>query len=351
MRFVRVGDFGPPQLAAVAEVAGAVLIWEVSELELDPVAVVTDPSAADWLWRVVGEDGHRAVLAGAAEADAAGGALGELRRLAFGHWLRRWWPASGRDAIPALDAALLDAELAVVTARCEAFFGERTVDSDAAELLAPHSAALLRARSLRDPRVDALIDAALVVVDDAGLGEIDPTWDEVVSAVPVTGDERYAAVAGGRVSRRGPDLVAAGTATVHWDAVPPGVFDAAEDTVDWAVLVGPGEAPTIQIAVATLDRSDASGIPVRADGAVGAVAEGALRADGFAALPLRTADGVLDEDTALTVDWAGLSVTVGVPTAEGRDVRDTVRRLARTRLEAPPAGAFLAEILAAEADF
>ena len=39
--------------------------------------------------------------------------LGELRRLAHGHWLLAWWPASALDVIPALDAPLLLAEIAL----------------------------------------------------------------------------------------------------------------------------------------------------------------------------------------------------------------------------------------------
>ena len=48
--------------------------------------------------------------------DVRPGSLEPLRRLALGHWLRRWWPASQRDGIAALDGALLDAEIAVLTA-------------------------------------------------------------------------------------------------------------------------------------------------------------------------------------------------------------------------------------------
>ena len=44
--------------------------------------------------------------------DVLPGSVDPLRRLALGHWLRRWWPASHRDGIAALDGALLDAEIA-----------------------------------------------------------------------------------------------------------------------------------------------------------------------------------------------------------------------------------------------
>ena len=63
------------------------------------------------------------------------GSVDRLRRLALGHWLRRWWPASHRDGIAALDAALLDAEIALLTAAAQDFFADDTFDSDVAGLL------------------------------------------------------------------------------------------------------------------------------------------------------------------------------------------------------------------------
>ncbi len=104
---------------------------------------------ADWLWRVLGESGHSAlaaavtdVLPGDAQTiDVNGvvvlpGSVDQLRRLALGHWLRRWWPASHRDGIAALDAALVDAEIALLTAAAQDFFADDTFDSDVAGLLA-----------------------------------------------------------------------------------------------------------------------------------------------------------------------------------------------------------------------
>ena len=95
--------------------------------------------AAEWLWRVVGEAGHVAVLAALADrtpeagqiVDVAGveplpDALDPLRRLALGHWLRRWWPASSRDGIVALDAAVLDGEIALLTAAAQDYFDDET---------------------------------------------------------------------------------------------------------------------------------------------------------------------------------------------------------------------------------
>ena len=117
----------PTPLVAVLEVSGAVLSWTVDDPSTAAQITFTDPARADWLWRVLGEPGHIALAAAldgrtpeaAVEltgVDVLPGSLEPLRRLALGHWLRRWWPASQRDGIAALDGALLDAEIAVLTA-------------------------------------------------------------------------------------------------------------------------------------------------------------------------------------------------------------------------------------------
>ena len=71
-----------------------------------------------------------------AGVDIAPGSVDPLRRLAVGHWLRRWWPASRRDGIPGLDRALLDVEIALFTAGAQSYFSDDTFDSDVTELLA-----------------------------------------------------------------------------------------------------------------------------------------------------------------------------------------------------------------------
>src|SRR5215208_5630928 len=111
----------PTPLVAVLEVSGAVLSWTVDAPAAAATITFTDLDRADWLWRVVGESGHSAVasvLAGLTPDEAhtvelmgvglRPGAVDPLRRLAIGHWLRRWWPASQRDGIVSLDGAVLD---------------------------------------------------------------------------------------------------------------------------------------------------------------------------------------------------------------------------------------------------
>ncbi len=139
-----------PPLAAVLEVSGAVLSWTIDGPPEDTQITLTDPSRADWMWRVLGEAGHVALAStlGALEArnephtieltgvDIAPGSIDPLHRLAVGHWLRRWWPASRRDGIAGLDRALLDVEVALLTVDAQSFFTDDTLDSDVAELLA-----------------------------------------------------------------------------------------------------------------------------------------------------------------------------------------------------------------------
>lgn len=337
-----------PPAAAVLEVAGAVLAWTVD----DPAATVqltfTDVAAADWLWRVVGERGHVAVIEALAgrPADRQAGvdmvdlelsaqALAPLRRLALGHWLRRWWPASVQDGIADLDIAVLDAELAVLTAAAQDFFVEDTLDSDIGALLRPHRDALAGRLHGGDPRVVVLAQSCLELLDG-------PELAQPVDISSVRRRDDYALAAGGaRLSQA--DSIGSGTASISWSAVPSGVFDAAEDTVEWRVHGdgGGGALVTVRVAV----NASAAGVSVHVrHGEV--TAAGVLDEHGTATLTLP-----ISESTAWNRDWATTSVTVGRPAGEDRAIRDRLRAFARSRLAAPVDDAFLAEILAAESDY
>ncbi|HVQ50378.1 MAG TPA: hypothetical protein VMS92_10070, partial [Mycobacterium sp.] len=52
-----------PPLTAVLEVGGAVLSWTVDDPSAAVQITFTDPVRADWLWRVLGEQGHSALVA------------------------------------------------------------------------------------------------------------------------------------------------------------------------------------------------------------------------------------------------------------------------------------------------
>jgi hypothetical protein len=344
----------PTPLVAVLEVSGAVLSWAVD----DPTAVAqvtfTDPARADWLWRVLGEPGHVALAAALdgqtpdatvelAGVDLQPESLEPLRRLALGHWLHRWWPTSRRDGIAVLDGALLDAEIAVLTARAEDFFIDDTFDSDVAALLRPHTAALNAHLRGGDPRVVELVRTCADLADDVGVD-----FGETDTVTPRRDD--YALAAGPDSVGRGSGAIAIGTASVNWAAVPPGVFDAAEDTVEWRVEA----ADAVTKAVVHVELSGtglAAGIAVQLrSGVLGGA--GVLDADGVATFQIvDEAHQPVTESVAWDHDWRTATVTVGADVEESAQTRERIRDFARARLRAPARDAFLAEVLAAESDY
>lgn len=357
----------PAPLVAVLEVSGAVLSWVVGRAgdRADvPIITFTDYRRADWLWRIVGEAGH-VVVVDALRAAGDGptravelpgvavlpGSVDALRRLAFGHWLRRWWPASERDGIAALDRAVLDAELAVSTVAAEDFFTDDTLDSDVEGLLAPHVSALNFLSAQGDPRVVALVDRCRELAEDIGLG-----W---AVAEPTRRRSDYALAAGAGNGRRAGTAIAGGVSTVSWTGVPPGIFDAADQTVDWTVVpAGASVNCLVQVAVCGPDHPTGIAAVVRCGDYRGT---GVLDADGHAELAVHGPDGgELSESQAWNLDWSPAEVAIGaIGTGEPQYVRDRVRAFARNRLsavsDARPAAvdadAYLAEVLAAESDY
>ncbi|CAN5869634.1 hypothetical protein BH10ACT9_BH10ACT9_10920 [soil metagenome] len=349
----------PVLMTAVLEVSGAVLSWRVDEPSQLQIAF-TDLRRADWLWRVVGEAGHVELAAQIRPYPTPGAtvdlahlgfepnAVAPLRKLAMGHWLRRWWPASSRDGIAALDPALLDAELAVLTDAAGDYFTDKTFDSDVEPLLVPHAAALTAQVAGGDPRVVKLVRACAELADDVG---IERGWPELTalldaSQAPVgsTVQSDYALAAGPQSRRRDSGVVAGGVASLRWSAVPAGVFDAAEHTIDWSIVAA-GAQPLVVVTVQTAAPVGAAGIPVRLiSGSISVT--GVLDDTGIAVLPLD-----MTESGAWNHDWSTVIVTVGAVVAESPDLRDRVRTIARARLAQPPQDAYLAEILAAESDY
>ncbi|GAB4599335.1 hypothetical protein [Mycobacterium avium] len=358
-----------PPLVALLEVSGAVLSWTLDDPDdAPPRLTFTDVSRADWLWRVLGEAGHVALVSAVRDAavpaggielagvDVAPGALAPLRRLATGHWLRRWWPASRQDGIAGLDRALLDAELALLTAGAQHFFPDDTLDSDVAGLLAPHATALLGHLVSPDPRVADLVRASAGLAD--GIGVDAGRWPELLAALddsslvmapPSDRRDDYALAAGAGAGPRAA-AIARGVASVAWSGVPPGVFDAAEDTVGWSIRVD-GSAVVAVVQADVIGPDPATGIAVRLRSAA-VEGAGALDAAGRATFPLTGARGALTESAAWGHDWSATEVQVGAAVStESPHTRERVRRWARARLESPPRDAFLAEILAAESAY
>ena len=351
----------PTPVVAVLEVSGAVLAWPVDDDTAAAQLTFTDLARADWLWRVLGDSGHTAVAAatdgrrpaGTIELTGVGlvpGSVDRLRRLALGHWLRRWWPASHRDGIAALDAALLDAEIAVLTAAAEEFFSDDTFDSDVAGPLARHAGALNGHVRGGDPRVIELVRAATDLADDIGIAAVQP-------APPTPGRrDDYALAAGPDLPRPTSAAIAHGTTSLNWSAVPPAIFDAAENTVEWRIEAPGSKDATATVAVALTGAGSAAGTEVRLRSGTIAGA-GALDAGGRAALPLSDIhQQPISQSAAWNHDWRKTAVTVGAdlgadPNTESPEVRQRIREFARARLTDPPPDAFLAEILAAESDY
>lgn len=349
--------FGPvvseAPAVAVLEVSGAVLAWTVDD-PAGPAATritITDVVAADWLWRIVGPSGHAAICAApdGCDVDLLAGPLAPLRRLALGHWLRRWWPESSRDGIARLDLALLDGELAVLTSAAEEYFTEDTLDSDVDELLAPHRAALFALAAGGDPRIVELVHSCSVLAEEAGI------WaDEPVD--PSVGRRADYALAAGPDTARAAGAIASGIASVNWVAVPPGVFDAADGTVDWSVSAADG-AVLAAVRVTTTGRAGARGVEARLGSGV-VTAEGVLDARGTVAMTLLGADDrPLTETQAWDHDWSGTTVSIGPSGADAVDpvaaqaLRQRIRDFALARLGRPGPDAFLAEVVAAESDY
>ncbi|MFD7845542.1 hypothetical protein ACFV4K_21715 [Nocardia sp. NPDC059764] len=224
--------------AMVLEVTGGLLTWNVLAAQQLPVAIIDDVDAAqEWVWALYGEPvaaaldtvrprarelsgglvefgttatgpdapvdprGHR--LTDAATAPALPALVVSARRLAYAHWASRWWPASVLDGIAALDPALLDRDIALLTEECESLV-------DGSDAVAP---------SIR-PSVESSLRAS-----------------------------DYA-LAAGDADRSGSALVLArGTGGWDWRQCPAGLVDASESAVSWQVLREAGTT-TVAIAVA-----------------------------------------------------------------------------------------------------
>jgi hypothetical protein len=268
--------------------------------------------------------------------------LEPLRRLALGHWLRRWWPTSARDGIAALDSALLDAEIAMLTAGAEEFFTDDTFDSDVAAMLRPHTAALGAHLLGGDPRVVELVRACADLAGDLGVAFGEP------HSVTLRRDD-YALAAGTNGGRRGDSAIATGAESVNWGAVPPGIFDAAENTIEWRVEAVDGSAKAV-VRIELSGAGLAAGISVRMRSGDFSGA-GVLDADGVATFAILDGQQPLAESAAWDHDWRSTGVTIGADVQESPQTRERIRDFVRARLRAPAGDAFLAEVLAAESDY
>lgn len=241
-----VTDESPGLDVLVLEVAGGHLSWSLLADQLLPAAVLDDrESAQDWLWAVYGEPVALAVADNHPQELTAVSARPELttalRRLAYAHWVTRWWPASTIDAIPALDPRLLDDEIAALTEACEMALG----DPEPAEHqdLSDHRYAASEPGARQPgagPDGDRQADSG--VDDDWARSDVgEPTAAEQRSRA-----EDYALAAGGAA---GSGLVlAAGSGGWDWRRCPPRVVDASEQAASWQVTRA-GGVSTVQVRV------------------------------------------------------------------------------------------------------
>ncbi|WP_206788447.1 hypothetical protein [Amycolatopsis sp. MtRt-6] len=301
---------------------------------------LTDAAAAEpWLTRLVGEErALEALVAGHVDAPARP----ELATLALLLWARRWWPASPVLGVPSLDPAFLDLEAAAATAAVEdvaegMLDGFEATPGELFDAAAEGVAATAVAEEVRDLclRLSAWFDDR----DDVVRAEAAAALAEAASP----GRRDYALAAGTEVPVPGEGVVAGGRASVDWARVPPGVLDAAEDTVTWRIVAAPA-ATRLEVEVAGAFADAALTAFATHDGAV------------LAKVPLRLGPGRFTGAVDLaTVPTGHIGLTVGV-TAE--DVAGTtpadraeVVSLVRAREALPPVARTLAERAAGAAEF
>ena len=306
---------------------------------------LTDAGAAEpWLTRLVGAE---ASLTALQEGDVTVPARPELAGLALLLWARRWWPASPMLGVPSLDPALLDFEAAVATAAVEDV-AEGLLDgfeASPAELFdqAISSGLFAAARPVAGEvrRLCARLSAWFDRQDDGGHAEAATEMAARLEAV-TAGQRAFALAAGSGPAASGEGVLAEGRASVDWARVPPGVLDAADNTVTWRII-----ATRI-----------AARLEVEVAGALGdAVIAAAATHDGepFAEVALRLGSqgfaGTAEVDEAGTRLAAapsgrlGLVVGVADPAVEGTTPEDRaeVVSLVRAREGLPPEARTLAE--------
>jgi hypothetical protein len=197
--------------------------------------------------------------------------------------------------------------------------------------------------------------AETIGADGSGWAELSATLDGSAAPGPVAVD--LAGTIGARADnalaadpaprRPGAAAIARGVGSIRWGAVPPDIFDAAENTIDWRIEVA-DSVPVAVVHTTVTGPAPAGGVAVRLRSETVSGA-GVLDADGRATLPLVNAHSQpMTESVARDHDWAGTLVTIGADVDESPQTRERIRRFARARLDRPATGAFLAEILAAE---
>lgn len=301
----------------VLEVAGGHLTWSLLSGQVTPAAVLDDVTLAqEWIWALYGEEVAIALdesTEGEYPAEPASPDLAARAwRLGYARWAARWWPASTLDGIAPLDEALLEDEIATLSEEC-----------------------------------DLIVDGADAAVEErtatATLGRAE---DYALAAGPAT------------VVAPGALVLARGTAGWDWQRCPPGLLDASESAVSWAVVREAGSTIVRVSAVAApLSPADIpahlrprAGIRTPADAAdVPLIRDGELwRAE-------TTAPAGAEAGVTVRIYVPGVGVDEPEPDAASRRAR--IRDLVTARLHrtddasgGPADSLLLAEIAAAASD-
>ncbi|MCS7477547.1 hypothetical protein ACFFQW_34370 [Umezawaea endophytica] len=223
---------------ALLEARGALLAWDVLADDPVPSARIHDlDRAADWLWEVYGT-AAAAITSGAAEvtvpAEGDWRVRDACRVVAHLGWADAWWPASPTAGVPALDPALLRAELAVATGSVEHLLDAEDAVERALAAVGPFTA---------DPAVDALAARLVALAEDYGV---------VLAEAAVPSRSSFALAAGGGEQAEGVTVLS-GADAVDWALVPQGVVDAAADA-RWSLVRRQGST-FLEVAVSPGPRS------------------------------------------------------------------------------------------------
>ncbi|WP_410871408.1 hypothetical protein [Nocardia sp. A7] len=325
-----VTDAAPALDVMVLEVVGGHLSWGLLDGTELPAAVLDDVDAAQyWVWAVYGEAVALAVAGSYPQSLTAVPArpdlVAALRRLAYAHWVSRWWPASTVDGIPSLDSRLLVNDIEFLTDACEMVLDTAAHD-DATE------SGLFESQGAHDASAGR----------DTERAETHGRAND------------YALAAGGADQTDGL-IVARGSGGWDWRCCPPGILDASERAVSWQVTRAAGvsivrvsvvAAPNFRRAVPEHLRPFARLQSVRAQPpAVGVRLPLHLRGDTWTGVAEIPGPPETSLEVAVFVPGVGPADPV-----EESVVRDRIRRFARLRLSDPTGDLLTAETAAAEAD-
>ncbi|HET6711204.1 hypothetical protein, partial [Amycolatopsis sp.] len=242
----------------------------------------------------------------------------------------------------ALDPALLDLEAAVATAAVDDMAegmldGFEATPGELFDAAAEGVAATAVAEEVRDLclRLSAWFDDR----DDVVRAEA----AAALAAASAPGRRAYALAAGAGPPATGEGVVTGGRASVDWARVPPGVLDAAEDTVTWRIVAAPA-ATRLEVEVAGAFADAALTAFATHDGAV------------FAEVPLRLGPGRFTgaaDLAAVPTGPIGLVVGVTAERVAGTTPEDRaeVVSLVRAREALAPVARTLAERAAGAAEF